>query len=306
MISVRDMFAGGLSASCKRMSVVCGQLLVFIAGKMTPVMQIADVAVAFLLKKIFEATKADVRRAKRGGLDGIELAVKALEANPSELKCDTGDLMRILGRSWAKLKHQDEVDEPDRLLKATRACGWLSYRADPVRKALVRCDEEDWMKGREAELLEETHRHPAAWWEERYRWLGEDGEPRKPEWKTCGRRVQGLQYMVDEFPEQAPDEKTKLHCLTGRKIKTLPFIDLTDEDTTFPEVARNLVPAEFLRSQREKFEEARMRALMSKTDSWGKKKAGRTLKARRVALRAKTKRKLMRQKKKQKPEFVHL
>ena len=33
VISVRDMFAGGLSQSCKRMSIVCGQLLAFIAGK---------------------------------------------------------------------------------------------------------------------------------------------------------------------------------------------------------------------------------------------------------------------------------
>ena len=77
-------------------------------------------------------------------MDGIEFAVAALEANPNETRCDAGDLMRILGRSWLKLKHQDEVVEPNRLLKATRACGWLSYRADPVRKALVRCDEEEW------------------------------------------------------------------------------------------------------------------------------------------------------------------
>ena len=41
-ISVRDMFAGGLSQSCKRMSAICDQLLVFIAGKMTPVMQITE------------------------------------------------------------------------------------------------------------------------------------------------------------------------------------------------------------------------------------------------------------------------
>ena len=33
VISVRDMFAGGLSATCKRMSIVCEQLLSFIAGK---------------------------------------------------------------------------------------------------------------------------------------------------------------------------------------------------------------------------------------------------------------------------------
>ena len=47
-----------MSASCKRMSVVCDHLLTFIAGKMTPVMQITDVAVAFNLKKAIEASKA--------------------------------------------------------------------------------------------------------------------------------------------------------------------------------------------------------------------------------------------------------
>ena len=44
---MRDMFAGGLSQSCKRMSVIGEQLLGFIAGKMTPLMQITDVAEAY-------------------------------------------------------------------------------------------------------------------------------------------------------------------------------------------------------------------------------------------------------------------
>ena len=52
VISVRDMFAGGLSASCKRMSFICEQLLTFIAGKMTPVMQLTDTAVAAMMKKM--------------------------------------------------------------------------------------------------------------------------------------------------------------------------------------------------------------------------------------------------------------
>ena len=38
----RDMFAGGLIQSCKRMSVICEQLLGFIAGKMTPLMQLTS------------------------------------------------------------------------------------------------------------------------------------------------------------------------------------------------------------------------------------------------------------------------
>ena len=62
------------------------------------------------------------------------------------------------------MKETDEVHEPGRLLKARRSAGWLSYRADPARTVLVSCDQEDWMKGREDELLEHTHRHPNIWW----------------------------------------------------------------------------------------------------------------------------------------------
>ena len=234
VISVRDMFAGGLSASCRRMSIVCSELLAFIAGKMTPVMQLTDVAVAFGFKKILEATKAEVRRMKRGAVD---MEVAFLEANPEETRCGAGDLMRILGKTWQRMREQDEVEEPDRLLKAARSCGWLSYRADPMRKVLLRCDQEDWMKGREDELPEKTHRHPSEWWQQRYTWLNEEGEPHKPDWKTCGWNAHGLQYMRDEFPEQAPGEKTKLHCLKGRKMVEAPCIDLIEDDITSPGIS---------------------------------------------------------------------
>ena len=191
-ISVRDMFAGGLSQSCKRMSIICEQLLTFIAGKMTPVMQITDVAVAFLLKKWIEATKAELRREKRGNKD-FEAA--AFEGNPNEMKSGAEDLMRILGRSWKMMREQDEDEQPERLLKAARMCGWLSYRADPVRKVLIRCDEEDWTKGRAEELPETSARHPLSWWDERYKWIDEEGEPRKPDIGTeikVALRGQGL------------------------------------------------------------------------------------------------------------------
>ena len=86
------------------------------------------------------------------------------------------------------MRQRDEIEEPDRLLKATRACGWLSYRADPVSKKLIRCDQEDWMRDLkpEAALPEETHRHPKQWWQERYQWIGEGDEPYKPDFKGCG------------------------------------------------------------------------------------------------------------------------
>ena len=252
------MFAGGLSQSCKRMSVVCDQLLTFIAGKMTPVMQITDVAVAFLLKKWIEATKAELRREKRGNQD---FEAGAFEDRPKEAKRGAEDLMTILGRSWKRMREQDEDEQPERLLKAARMCGWLSYRADPARKVLIRCDEEDWMKGREQELPEESQRHPQAWWAERYRWIKEEGEPMRPDYKKCGKQIQGFGYIRDGFPEQKPNEEARLHCLRGTKQICLPCIEIDEEGLEWYEVAKGLKPAEFLLAQREKFEAARLRAL---------------------------------------------
>ena len=120
------------------------------------------------------------------------------------------------------------------------------------------------MQGLEEDLPERTHRHPKHWWHERYQWIGEGGEPLKPDFKSCGRSVHGFEYMRDEFPEQAPHETTRLHCLQGMRRVTLACIDLSEEDMSFPEVAKNLAPAAFLRTQLEKFEEARLRSLVGK------------------------------------------
>ena len=225
---------------------------------MTPVMQLIDVGVAFNLKKIIEAVKEEVRREKRGS-GGIEAAFE--DNIKEEVKCSTRDLMRILAESLKRLVHQDEVEDPQRLLRQARACGWLSYRADLVRKALVRCDEEDWMKGREQELLEETHRHPRVWWSSRYEWKNEEGEPLKPDYNQCGRSSHGLEHMRDEFPEGKPNAQTRLNCLIGTKVVRLHDVDLSEEGMTFDEVGANLVPDTFLRTQREKYEAARLRAI---------------------------------------------
>ena len=65
MVVVRDMFAGGLSQSTKRISILSSQLRCYISGKMTPVLQVTDVGVVGVLKKKCEAVKQEVRREKR-------------------------------------------------------------------------------------------------------------------------------------------------------------------------------------------------------------------------------------------------
>ena len=218
LITVRDLFAGALSETASRSSYLCSSLRAWIGGKMTAVMQLTDTAVAFSLKRYVEAVKAEVRREKRGEADWESVWV---EAGRSELKCISKDLLRILAESWGRLKHRDEVEEPDRMLRAARHAGWLSYRADPATKCLVRADEEDWLAGRLGldELGEKSHRHPDSWWASRYEWIegGQGGEPMKAKWTAeAGFGVSGLQSMRDEFPELGPDEKVSLKCMDLR------------------------------------------------------------------------------------------
>ena len=114
MIVVRDMFAGGLSASCVRMSAVCDQLRTYIAGKMTAVMQLTDTGCAFglkykgsYLKKPWRIATDHVRLA--AALDGqfcrgdhshavtVGKAAKASEAYPPRLaRCITDAFLEEL------------------------------------------------------------------------------------------------------------------------------------------------------------------------------------------------------------------
>ena len=84
----------------------------------------------------------------------------------------------------------------------------------------------------------------------------------------------------------------------GQKTVILPCVELDEEGGfDFSEVAKGLRSAQFLRTQREKLEAARMRAL---TSSHGKQpKKGILAKVDRKAMRAKVKRKLLRAKRKE-------
>ena len=37
-------------------------------------------------------------------------------------------MLEILAEVWRRLRHEDEFEDPDRLLRAARKAGWLSYR----------------------------------------------------------------------------------------------------------------------------------------------------------------------------------
>ena len=200
-VCVRDLFAGGLSASIQRMSYMTNQLRTYVAGKMTAVMQLTDTGVAFSLKKIVEAEKEKMRMQKRGEASCMRPFMLEEEG---AVTFGTRDLLQIMGESWLKLEEMDHVEQPLRLLAQARAAGWLSWKGDPSTGFLIKCDDEDWMKGREDILPERSHRHPHCWWDLKTGWVNEQGEPKKPNWKKCGTNVLCPEYMTDEFPEQQP------------------------------------------------------------------------------------------------------
>ena len=127
---------------------------------------------------------------------------------------------------------------------------------------LIKCDDEDWMKGREDILPERSHRHPHCWWDLKTGWVNEQGEPKKPNWKKCGTNVLSPEYMVDEFPEQQPDEHVNLKCM--RKEVALHCIDLSTPEAgvTFTEIWDPLLPQCFEAMCAERREAAKAGALL--------------------------------------------
>ena len=68
--------------------------------------------------------------------------------------------------------------------------------------------------------------------------------------------------MKDEFPEDTPNAEHRLHCLVGTKSVRNHDVGLTGDDVTFDEVGAGLTPANFLRTQRKRYEEAHLKALL--------------------------------------------
>ena len=76
----------------------------------------------------------------------------------------------------------------------------------------------------------------------------------RPDYKTCGNGVRAFAYMTDAFPEHEPHALHKMKCMGGRGHVRNQDVDLADDDLLFAEVEAELVPAQFLKTQRQKHE----------------------------------------------------
>jgi hypothetical protein len=140
---------------------------------MTACLQITDTDFAFRMKALAKSAMERLR---------LELRATAAKAGVKpKLKCGAYEILRLIKESADQLQ---EISRKENLvLAAARRNGFLAYRPDFVKKALVRVDDADWCKSLPA--CAESHRLKAAWSEDRYKWLDADGRPVEPDLSEC-------------------------------------------------------------------------------------------------------------------------
>ena len=91
--------------------------------------------------------------------------------------------------------------------------------------------------------------------------LVENGVPAKPDFKRCGKNIEGWSYMVDEFPEQEPGETAQLECMPGKPAVLESQIDMSGahEELVWGDVRSNMenehgvlsLPSAWVKTQQE-------------------------------------------------------
>ena len=169
-IIVRDTFGAAFVESSAAATYLAQQLQSWIGAKMTPVLQLTDVEVSAIFKKAAINVKDDLRRE-------ITEEFSRLGLRP-RFNCGPAEILRITAEAQKRI--ETSLLEKDSLLKSLRAMHSLSYWPDLDAGHLVRTGTLSWAK----DLPENSHRIPASWVEDRYKWVDADGVPLQPEWSS--------------------------------------------------------------------------------------------------------------------------
>jgi hypothetical protein len=206
----RDLSGGGgFSLEARKAMSLSSQISCWVAGKMTPVLQITDTDFSYRLKSFALEAKRSMRK---------QLESKALKDGVDvTLKCGCYEILKIIVDSLSELKR---VCDAERLvLSAARRNGLLAWRPDMKARKFVPCSEQGWC----ADLPQcgASHRLKTSWVEDRMKWLDADGVPLEPAWS-------------DSTSTKVMEDQCDLEALVGSEdVKHLSHVD----DLKGPEVA---------------------------------------------------------------------
>lgn len=137
-----------------------------ILEQMTPVLQLTDTDVAFLLKS--EAATAKEKLI-------MDLKAKSRQEGVREnFSCGHYEILRIVHEACNGLT--EKMHKQDTILSGLRRNGMLAWRPDLIKGRLVRSDDQFWTK----ERPQGCHRVMRHWLRDRHQWLDEMGVPVGP------------------------------------------------------------------------------------------------------------------------------
>ena len=210
-IHQRDMYSAGLAGDSRKAHQLCQSLSTWIAGKMTPALQLTDTDAS---KKVQDAC----REAKMKIMLEQKKAAEALGVEPV-YRCDAEQIMELANYSHKALVRQQLENEF--VVAGAYRNGMLAYRPSFREGKLVRSSEQEWAKN----LQLGSHRLKESWLKDRFSWLDEDGVPVKADWsESSAKRLEAMEE-VSMTPEGPEFEEDYVVTLGGQEI-TVPVVNV--------------------------------------------------------------------------------
>ena len=214
----RDMLASALAKVARKAMQLCQSIATWIAGQMTPALQLTDTDAAFPLKSFAKKVKQEI-------LTEQKHAAEAAGMQPV-YNCGAEEILRIAGVSHQGLKERQASREW--VVAGMARDGHLAYRPSLSKGELVNPwqEEQSWTKG----LKVGSHRLKEGWLKDRWGWLdGESGKPIKPDFsRSSAKRLEAMEhagYMPVGYTE---DHTVKLGGLEFE----VPVVNLDGFETT--------------------------------------------------------------------------
>jgi len=238
----RDLVAGALSNSAKLAAKIAHAICSWIGPQMTPVAQLTDTDVAFILKSFMKRSKDRL----------IQQMKKRAQQSMDEVsfRCDAFEIATICAESHQALVQRNA--DTKLILKALRRNGQFAWRPDLAAGKLVKVDDQPWAAG----MKMGSHRYPQTWLNSRYDWLDKDLVPIQPDWRRTLKHQQSLEDQPVEVAAEIAmkhfakdqyswDEDRFTHdyvvTVSGVEIK-VPVLDLEfDEMGAMPKELEELL-----------------------------------------------------------------
>ena len=212
-IHQRDLFGAALTQTAKKASKLAQQISSWIAPKMTPVLQLTDTDIAYILKRAADEIKAQICRELRA-------AARENEERAFLDNLSLENIMKIVAAG-----HEALVQKNARLnlvLAGSRRNNMLSYRPDPVAKKMVVASSQSWAK----DLPEGCHRQLPEWSIDRYNWLGQDGIPQREDWSKINQATDVADLAEADYCQKESKHMQDYSVVIGGKYVQIPVVEI--------------------------------------------------------------------------------